>query len=88
MSVQERKLYITRIQNTDAGEYTCMGFLEGNSQERKVSLQIFSKFIFHLDIFRGIQHRKIFIIMQSQKAVSAYLKSKHALAFWLCTAVC
>ena len=48
VSSQERKLYITRIKNTDAGEYTCIGFLEGNSVKRHVTLRIFSKLTNHV----------------------------------------
>ena len=42
---QALKLYITRIDNGDAGHYTCEGTIEGNHVERSIQLMLFSKYI-------------------------------------------
>ena len=42
---QELKLYITKIENVDAGDYSCTGIMEGAQQEAKVKLLIFSEYL-------------------------------------------
>ena len=35
------KLYITNIQNSDAGTYSCKATIEGTERERRVGLMLF-----------------------------------------------
>ena len=40
-----RKLYVTTIQEKDAGSYTCEGIVDGAKSDRTVILTLFSKSI-------------------------------------------
>ena len=44
-SVSVKKLYITAIQDNDAGEYTCKTSVDGMPEERPIKLLIFSTFV-------------------------------------------
>jgi len=39
-----RKLYITSIQNQDAGSYICSGVVAGRKLEKNITMMLFSAF--------------------------------------------